>query len=123
MTQTLASLKRKLVVIESPYAANSIEESRRNADYLRKAMRHSIFHGEAPFASHMIYTQVLDDKIAGERATGIEMGFAWGENADLIAIYTDLGITDGMRRGIAHYESLGIPIEYRTVPIEGLDFI
>lgn len=47
------------VIIESPYAGN-VEA---NATYLRRCLRDSLLRGEAPFASHAIYTLpgVLDD--------------------------------------------------------------
>lgn len=48
-----------LVIIESPYAG----DVDRNLEYLRAAMRDCLKRGEAPFASHALYTQpgVLDD--------------------------------------------------------------
>lgn len=86
------------VVIESPYAGD-IE---RNLRYLRACLADSLSRGEAPFASHGLYTQpgVLDDDIPAERELGIEAGLGWGTVADLIAVYTDLGISSGMRLGI-----------------------
>lgn len=43
----------RIVVLESPYAGD-IE---RNTNYARDCMRDSILRGEAPIASHLIYTQ------------------------------------------------------------------
>ena len=88
------------VIVESPYAGH-IE---RNLRYLRACMADSLSRDEAPFASHALYTQpgVLRDDVAGERALGIEAGFAWRSVADLTAVYTDLGITPGMKLGMQH---------------------
>lgn len=67
------------IVIESPYAAPTPEGIARNLRYLRACMRDSLLRGEAPFASHAIYTQpgMLRDEIQAERDWGIEAGFAW----------------------------------------------
>lgn len=103
----------RLVVIESPYAG----EVERNLRYLRAAMRDCLLRGEAPFASHALYTQqgVLDDFNRVERAHGIAAGFMWGQQAHATVVYSDLGVTDGMRAGIANAESFGRPVEYRSL--------
>lgn len=103
----------KLVIIESPYAGD-IEANRA---YARRAMRDSVMRGEAPLASHLLYTQpgVLDDGIEAERDLGIEAGLAWGRHAELTAVYADLGISNGMRRGILRATDEGRPVEYRRL--------
>lgn len=103
----------KRVVIESPYAGD-VEH---NLRYLRAAMHDCIKRGESPYASHALLTQegVLDDKNPIERETGIQAGFAWREVADLTVVYTDLGITRGMKYGIVDAENKGRPIEYRSL--------
>lgn len=55
-----------LVLLESPYAGN-VEL---NVTYARACMRDCLKRGEAPFASHLLYTQpgVLDDLVPNERA-------------------------------------------------------
>ena len=83
------------VIIESPYAGN-IEL---NLRYLRACMHDAIVnHGEAPFASHGLYTQpgVLRDEDPEERNLGIACGFAWRNIADATIVYIDLGISRGM---------------------------
>ncbi len=102
------------VVIESPYAGDVAT----NLEYLRAAMRDCLLRGEAPYASHGLYTQpgVLDDTIPDERDHGIHAGFAWRECADKTVVYTDRGITKGMYYGIAHAKERNHPVEYRTLP-------
>ena len=65
--------------------------------------------GEAPYASHLLYTQpgVLDDDDPGERMLGIDAGFAWREVTEATVVYTDLGITPGMQLGIGHAGGIG----------------
>ena len=101
------------VIIESPFAGD-VET---NLRYLRAAMRDCLLRGEAPFASHGLYTQpgVLDDDIPSEREHGIQAGFAWRSASDLTVVYTDLGITRGMDYGIKHAEKDGRPIEFRQI--------
>ena len=103
----------KLIVIESPYAG----DVERNVRYCRACMHDSLKRGEAPFASHILYTQegILDDDIQEERDWGIAAGFAWGEKAELTAVYADLGISKGMEFGIAEAHKQGRPIEYRLL--------
>jgi hypothetical protein len=86
----------KLVLVESPYAGAVFT----NLRYLKACMLDCLSRGEAPFASHMMYTQVLDDDVAEERALGIRAGLAWGMKADFTALYLDRGISNGMKLGI-----------------------
>ena len=103
----------RLVIVESPYAGD-VET---NTRYLRACMRDCLQRGEAPYASHAIYTQdgVLRDDVPEERALGIEAGFAWRAVADATIVYTDLGISEGMQYGIEHALNAGRPIEYRQL--------
>jgi hypothetical protein len=103
------------VIIESPYAGDII----RNEDYARSCMWDSLRRGEAPFASHLLYTQpgILRDEISSERERGIRAGFAWGEVSDAIVVYTDLGVSDGMKRGIEAAHAAGRPVEFRSLKI------
>jgi len=103
----------KLVMLESPFAGE-VEE---NIEYARKCMAHSLSLGEAPIASHLIYTQkgILDDDIQAERDKGIAAGLYWGHQADMIAVYTDRGISGGMQQAIDHYSALGKAIEFRQI--------
>lgn len=82
-----------------------------------EALADSLHRGEAPFASHLLYTQpgVLDDTIPAERELGINAGFAWHPVVDAVIVYDDLGISGGMRQGISTAESLGLPIEVRRI--------
>lgn len=101
------------VIVETPYAG-SIEH---NLRYLRACLNDSLRRGEAPYASHGLYTQpgVLRDEVPEERTAGIHAGFAWRDVADATIVYTDLGISKGMQYGIDHAVQNGKPVEYRTI--------
>lgn len=102
-----------LVIIESPFAASTPERHERNVRYARAAMRDSLQRGEAPFLSHLLYTQVLDDKDPPQREKGIAAGLAWGAAASLTAVYADLGISNGMNLGIERATRDGRLVSYR----------
>ncbi|MPV50144.1 hypothetical protein GCG21_09020 [Pseudactinotalea sp. HY160] len=101
----------RTVIIESPYAGNV----QANIDYAREAMKDSLDRGEAPMLSHLLYTQVLDDDDPAERALGIQAGFAWRAAAQATIVYTDLGLTPGMRAGVTDALRRGQNIEYRSL--------
>lgn len=61
------SSQYQTVQLESPYAGDVA----RNRMYARRAMLDCLRHGEAPFASHLLYTQVLDDTIPEDRELGM----------------------------------------------------
>jgi len=100
-----------LVDLESPFVGD-VEAI---LTYARRCMADSLARGEAPIASHLLYTQpgILDDAVPAERQQGIAAGKAWAAHADLTAVYCDRGISDGMRVGIADAERAGRRVEYR----------
>jgi hypothetical protein len=103
----------RLVILESPFAG----DEQANIEYARLCVRDSLLRGEAPLASHLLYTQptILDDNVPDERNMGIAAGLFWGAMADASVVYTDLGISQGMSLCIASAEDLGRCIEYRTL--------
>ena len=103
----------RLVIVESPYAG----DVERNVEYARAAMADALSRGEAPYASHLLYTQpgVLDDLDPAERAIGIAAGLAWGDRADATVVYADLGLTPGMEEGIRRARDAGRPVEVRYI--------
>jgi hypothetical protein len=107
----------RLVIVESPYASGTVQGRKDNITYLRRALRDCLMRGEAPFASHAIYTQagVLDDKVPEERALGIEAGLMWGRHAHATVVYLDRGVTEGMRQGMLRADAEGRSIERRDI--------
>ena len=109
------------VIVESPYGARNNDGSRNeeqvnaNVAYARRCLADCLRRGEAPFASHLLYTQdgVLRDEDNDERTSGINAGFAWHECADAVTVYMDLGVSSGMKAGIDNARRLGLPIEER----------
>lgn len=103
----------KLVILESPYAGD-VEA---NVEYARRAVRDSLSRGEAPIASHLLYTHpgILRDDVPDERQWGIDAGLAWRRVSEGTVVYTDRGISVGMAYGIMAARSAGKPVEFRTL--------
>lgn len=113
---TVAMMERRappLVLLESPYKGNVALHVR----YARLAMRDAFLRGEYPYAWHLLYTQlgILDDNNIAERELGIKAGLAWGRHAEASIVYTDLGISDGMRHGIDTAKEAGRVVELRRL--------
>jgi len=100
------------VIIESPFKGDETT----NKAYARACMLDSLTRGEAPFMSHLLYTQVLDDSIPEQRKLGIEAGLVIGQCCQKTVVYTDLGISHGMELGILDANKHGRPVEMRTLP-------
>ena len=103
----------RLVILESPFAG----DEQANIDYARLCVRDSLMRGEAPIASHLLYTQpgILDDTDPEERQWGIDAGLAWKAVAQASVVYLDHGVSRGMAYGIAAAEKAGIPVELRSI--------
>lgn len=101
------------VIVESPFAGD-VEKNKR---FLRACLRDCITRGEAPFASHGLYTQpgVLRDNVPEEREAGIQAGFAWRTAADATVVYENLGRSKGMDYGIENSKRNGVPVELRML--------
>jgi len=109
----------RLVIIESPFAG----DVEKNIRYGRACMKDCLSRGEAPYASHLLYTQegVLDDTVPEEREWGVQAGFAWRQAADATVVYGDLGVSKGMEYGIKDAEEKGRSSEYRVLPRDVFD--
>lgn len=109
----------RLVVIESPYAGEDRLARARNELYAQEALRDSLHRGEAPFASHLLYPQVLDDTVDAERYQGIQGQLAHIDAAGFIAVYVDRGISAGMAEAIVYSLKHGYEIQLRALePID-----
>ena len=99
------------VILESPFAG----AKERHKYYARQCLLDSLHRGEAPIASHLLYTQVLDDDVPEERRQGIDAGLAWRVVAEGAVFYVDFGWSRGMQAARALYDKEGIPWEERTL--------
>jgi hypothetical protein len=101
----------KRVVVLSPLRG----DYEKNTAYAKACLRDCFARGEAPYASHVLYPLVLDDTSAEERRQGMEAGRAWFPGGELCAVYTDLGISEGMKGDLERIKQVGLEIEYREL--------
>ena len=103
----------RCVIIESPY----VGEIEKNEEYARRCVADCLNRGEAPFASHLLYTQkgILRDDVPTEREWGIAAGLTIGDRMDATVVYTNFGISDGMATGIDRADYNNRPVEYRKL--------
>lgn len=105
----------KLVIIESPFFNKNPKQQEYNVLYARECMKECLYNNEAPYLSHLLYTQILDDNILEERNFGIEAGFEFRKAIHTTIVYTDLGISSGMAWGIENAIKMGNTVEYRNL--------
>lgn len=103
--------QKKLVVIESPYAGDVA----RNLAYAQRCLRYALLRGVVPIASHVFYTSALDDDIPAERELGMIAGWELARHASECWVFADLGISQGMKEGIALASRRGQAILYRRL--------
>ena len=103
--------ERPFVLVESPFAGDVAT----HLAYARRAVRHSLLMGEVPFASHLLYTQILDDTDPVQREVGIALGLEKLRFADRMAIYTDYGVSPGMAGANREAIARGVPVEFRKI--------
>ena len=78
----------------------------RNMETARKLCRRAVERGCAPFAPHLLYPQFVDDARPEERETGIACGLEFMALCDEVWAYMGDGVSDGMRREMAHAQRL-----------------
>lgn len=105
------------VILESPYAGFSEGDIAVNVEYGRRCVRDALLRGDAPIASHLLYTQpgILRDDVPDERRHGINAGLVWLSVAEASVVYVDRGITPGMLQGIKRARALGRDVEFRSL--------
>lgn len=97
--------KEKLVYIASPYAGD-VES---NVLFAKDACRYAIQQGAAPVAAHLLYPQLLDDRIPEEREAGLRMGLRVLEACDELWLCGE-SISAGMQKELEAAEGWGIPV-------------
>lgn len=109
----------RLVLVESPFAGPTPADRAQNITYARRALHDCFRRDEAPFASHLLYTQpgVLNDDLPAERQQGIDAGLLWGALAAATVVYVDRGVSNGMRYGIMRALRVGREVEIRALDL------
>jgi hypothetical protein len=105
----------RLVIVESPYFNEDPDIMLANIEYARACMTDCLIRHESPFLSHLLYTQIMDDTNTDLRQLGIDAGLDWGKVAQETIVYTDRGISNGMKYGIQRAQTDGRPVTYRSL--------
>lgn len=110
------------IIIESPYKADFREGILANVHYARECVRSRVLAGDAPIASHLLFTQrgILRDDVPDERKLGIDAGLAWLPQAQAQVFFTDRGWSGGMLAALhSRFKWLAllehVPIEIRAL--------
>lgn len=115
-----------IVCVESPFKPSAADIAtyedrfseaellRQNIVYARLAVLNSLSRGEAPFASHLLYTQVWSEQ-DDLRAAGIKAGIEMHHRCDTVALYVDLGVSSGMRAADKNAELIGVARTRRMI--------
>lgn len=105
----------KVCFIVSPYRNESRRIVRRNVRYARAAMVDSFSRGEVPFAGHLLFTQIFEEDDPIQRARGISANHAIMRGCSVVAVYRDLGYSEGMCEDIGKAKDFGIPVQVRSI--------
>jgi hypothetical protein len=117
----------KIVCLESPFKPSDADVEqyagrysraellRQNLVYARMLLLNSLLRGEAPTASHLLYTQVWSEN-PELRANGIKAGIEFHNRCDLVALGVDLGVSSsGMKLAQDNARLIGVALERRAI--------
>lgn len=100
-----------ITIVESPFAG----DVERNRGYALRCCADCLARGEVPYASHVFFTQFLQDLQPQERELGLTAGYAFWRGANKVAFYVDLGMSGGMERAKKRAVAIGMPWEERSL--------
>ncbi len=105
-----------IVALESPLAGADEWAIEANIAYARACARWCLLNGLVPLASHLHYGKVLDDSDPDQRRMGMEAGFVLNRHAVASLVFTDRGVSQGMRDGIANAVTNSRPVYRLQLP-------
>lgn len=105
---------RRCAIVVTPFHAEDPQKANLANRYALRAVRDSLSRQESPLASHVMYYD-LNIRNPIERDIGLHGQLSWIKNADVVAVYVDLGITPAMQVVINTAMLRNKRIEYRTI--------
>lgn len=93
------------IFVCSPYGGDIENNTKRARAYIEMVIQ----QGHTPFAPHLLYPQILDEKV--DRELGMELGLDMLTVMDEVWVFGER-VTDGMRQEINSAISQGIPVRY-----------
>ena len=94
------------VVIESPYRSSILYSRAENDEFVRFLCRHYTLLGFNPIASHIFYTEFLEDEVANERQLGIHFGL------QRAATLNPILVTFHLREGESLGEGMSLALDF-----------
>ena len=101
---------RRKAYIVSPYAGDVEKNTKDTVRYCRYAVK----QGYIPVAAHLIYPQILDDRVPEERAMGLMFGLSLLDMCDEVWIFARRDaegqyiLSDGMKKEYAEAAGKGL---------------
>lgn len=105
------------VVVASPFRGKTKNAETRNIKYAQQCVKDCFRRGEAAFAPHLIYPQMMRDNVEEERAISMQAGIAWQDAADALVVYIDRGVSEGMWKEINAAHTNGTPVVPRSIKV------
>ena len=96
----------KRIYVCSRYAGDTAK----NVAVAARLYRKVIEAGHAPFAPHLIYTRLLDDRNPSERERGTVSGLTFMAVCNEVWVHTADGASNGMGRELDQAFQLGRPV-------------
>jgi len=107
----VAWLGNKRVYVCSPFRGATAN----NTTYAHHALRDSLARDEAPISVQLLYSGDMPKDSVFDKDIPIPAGVAWLKSADLLAVYSDRGISESMWMEIGLARQLNIPVEMRSI--------
>lgn len=107
---------RKAVVIISPFMVEDPTKRELFYRYAKRCAQDSMRRNEAPLVSHVFYYDMFGfSTVAIERDLGFNSQLTWIRKTDLVVVYSDFGITQGMKAAIDYAKFKNKKIEFRKI--------
>jgi len=107
------------IVVATPFRGSTEEEFIENIHYARLCMLDSLNRGEAPFMSHLLYPLrtfgVLDEDRPDQRQRGFDAEKQWLRKAEMLVLYRDKGLSDGMSQTMELATQIQIQVKFRRL--------
>lgn len=110
--KTMVATRPKVYVV-SPFAGDIVY----NVKQARKYCRYAVGHNRIPIASHLLFTQFLNDKDPKERELGLLCGLALLKCCAEVWVF-GTERSQGMKKELEEAKRLGKTIRYFTVEME-----
>lgn len=112
----LMAAARKTAVIISPFMVEYPSKKDLFYRYAKRCAQDSMRRNEAPLVSHVFYYDLFGySTVAIERDLGFNSQLAWIRKCDLVVVYSDYGMTQGMKAAVDYAKFKNKKIEFRVI--------